>query len=448
MDMSDPPSRELTVDEAIALGIELQKQRHFAEAEQLYARVLEVAPLHPDALHYTGLLAHQQGRGDEAEALMAKSLDLAPDQADWHSNYAIVLQSHGRFDDAITEYRRATAIEPRHANAHSNLGVLLRLTGRPKEAEAAYRRAIQLAPDHADAHTNLGILLNSLGRTKEASDCFCKALTFRPRHRDARRLLALAHSMIGEVDDAVRLLEEWLEDEPGNPIAAHMLAANTGHDVPARASDSFVVSTFDDFAASFEAKLESLSYRAPALVAGALADAGLIPEGRLAVLDAGCGTGLCGPLLRPYASRLVGVDLSGGMLGHAQRKQIYSELAQAELTEFLETSRQVFDVIVAADTLVYFGDLRPFFRAAAGALHPAGLLVVTVEHNPARHAGFALELHGRYSHSEEYVRSAIGDAGLFPVIRRAELRMEAGEPVAGLVIRAANAPLSGQGQVS
>ena len=241
MDTSDPPSRELTIDEAIAVAIGLQKQQHLAEAEQLYARVLEVAPHHPDALHYTGLLAHQQGRGDEAVKLIEESLALAPNQADWHSNYAIVLQSRGRFDDAIREYERAISINPQHANAHSNLGVLLRVTGRKEEAEAAYRTAIHLAPDHADAYTNLGILLNGLGRSKEASDCFCKALTLRPKHRDTRRLLVLAHCMIGEVDEAVKLLEEWLAEEPGDPIAAHMLAASTGRDVPSRASDAFVV---------------------------------------------------------------------------------------------------------------------------------------------------------------------------------------------------------------
>ena len=369
---------------------------------------------------------------------MEKSLTLAPNQADWHSNYAIVLQSQGRFDDAILEYQRAISIDSHHANAHSNLGVLLRATGKPREAEAAYRMAIRLAPDHADAYTNLGILLNGLGRTKEASDCFCKALTLRPKHRDARRLLALAHCMIGEIDQAVTLLEEWLKEEPGDPIATHMLAASTGRHVPPRASDAFVVRTFDDFAASFEVKLESLSYRAPALVADTLADAGLVPDGRLVVLDAGCGTGLCGPLLRPYASRLVGVDLSGGMLEHAERKNVYTDLAQAELTEFLRAQGQAFDVIVSADTLVYFGDLKPFCRAAAGALRRSGLLVFTVEHSAARDdADFRLALHGRYSHSDEYVHTVLEEAGLSAHIQRAHLRTEAGAPVAGLVVRAA-----------
>jgi predicted TPR repeat methyltransferase len=441
MDTSDPPSRELTIDEAIAVAIGLQQQQHLAEAQQLYARVLDVAPRHPDALHYTGLLAHQQGRGDEAVALIEQSLALAPDQADWHSNYAIVLQSRGSFDEAISEYVRAISIDPKHANAHSNLGVLLRVTGKSDEAEAAYRTAIKLAPDHADAYTNLGILLNGMGRSKEASDCFCKALTLRPKHRDTRRLLALAHCMIGEVGEAVTLLQEWLAEEPDNPIAAHMLAASTGRDVPSRASDAFVVTTFDSFASSFEVKLESLSYRAPILVADTLADAGLAPDGRLVVLDAGCGTGLCGPLLRPYASRLVGVDVSSGMLDHARRKEIYTDLVQSELTEFVSTQHQAFDVIVAADTLVYFGDLRPFCRGAAGALRGAGHLVFTVEHNGAQDGtDFRLELHGRYSHSREYVLGVVAEAGLWAHIQKADLRMEAGEPVVGLVVRATKNP--------
>jgi len=429
--------RELTVDEAIALAIELQKQHHLAEAEQLYAGVLEVAPRHPDAVHYSGLLAHQQGRTDEAVSLIGQSLELSPNQADWHSNLGIVLQSDGRLTDAIAAYERAIAIDPGHANAHSNLGVLLRVAGRPDDAEAAYRTAIRLCPDHVDAYTNLGILLNGLKRAKEASDCFCKAITLRPHHPDARRLLALAHCMIGEVDQAVKIFEEWLEEEPDDPIAIHMLAASTGRDTPPRASNAFVEKTFDGFAESFEAKLQSLSYRAPDLVAATLADRRLAADGQLEILDIGCGTGLCGPLLRPYASSLIGVDLSAGMLAHAREKNVYTDLYQCELTEFLRARHEAFDVIVSADTLVYFGDLREFCEAAAGALRRTGLLVFTLEHAVGEdNIDYRLELHGRYTHSLAYVRRALTRAGLIAEAECAELRNEAGAPVAGLVVRA------------
>ena len=435
--MEQSETRELTLEEAVALAILLQKNEQLVEAHELYRRVLEMAPNHPDALHYAGVLAHQQGRSDEAVALIERSLALEPDQADWYSNLGIILQSDGKLEAAIAAYRRAIAIDPSHANAHSNLGVLLRAIGKPSEAEAAYRTAIQLNPDHIDAYTNLGILLNGLKRTEEAAACYCKVITLRPKHRDARKLLALAHCTLGEIGEAVNILEEWLEEEPGDPIALHMLAACTGRDVPARASNGFVERTFDSFAASFESKLEKLSYRAPALVAAMLEDSGLEPSKRLDVLDAGCGTGLCGPLVAPYARRLVGVDLSEGMLAHAKEKNVYDALMKTELTEYLRDNSEAFDLIVSADTLVYFGDLESVLAAAAGALRPNGLFVFTLEHAVGGRADvdYRLELHGRYSHARAYVEEVLALSGLQPEIAHAELRMEAGTPVAGLVIR-------------
>ena len=137
--------------------------------------------------------------------------------------------------------------------------------------------------------------------------------------------------------------------------------------------------TFDSFAASFEVKLAKLHYRAPALVAARLTDAGISPARTLDILDAGCGTGLCGPLFAPYARRLVGVDLSEGMLAHAKDKEIYDELIRAELTGYLQDHHDEFDLIVTADTLVYFGALEHVALAAAGALRHGGRLIFTVE---------------------------------------------------------------------
>ena len=429
---------ELTLDEAVAFAVALQKNDRLTEAGEVYRRVLQASPTHAGALHFAGVLAHQQGRNDEAVALIERSLAAAPDQADCYSNLGIIFQSDGRIDKAIEAYQRAIALDPRHANAYSNLGVLLRATGKTFEAEAAYRTAIQLDADHINAYTNLGILLNGLGRTQEATACYCKVITLRPRHPEARKLLALAHCALGEVGEAVRIFEEWLKGEPQDPIALHMLAACTGREVPARASNAFVERTFDSFAASFESRLERLSYRAPALVAAMLEDARLEPSRDLDFLDAGCGTGLCGPLVAPYARTLTGIDLSSGMLAHAKEKRVYDTLVEGELTEFLENNTAAFDVIVSADTLVYFGDLEGVVSAAARALRPNGLLLFTLEDAAGREAGagYRLELHGRYSHARTYVERLLRVSGLESEIAHADLRMEAGAAVAGLVIRA------------
>jgi predicted TPR repeat methyltransferase len=432
----DEPARKLTVDEAIELAIQLQQQDSLDAAEMVYGEIRRVAPDHPRAMHFSGVLAHQLGRSSDAVGLIRQSLALSPERADWHNNLAIVLQESGRLDEAIVAYRSAIGLDPRHANAHSNLGVLLRATGQVEEAEAAYRTAIQVDPTHLDAYTNLGILLNGLKRTEEAVACFCKVITLRPQHPEARKLLALAHCTLGDIDEAIRIFEAWLAEEPDDPVARHMLAACTGQGTPQRASDEFVAATFDSFAASFESKLAKLSYRAPGLVAALIEDAAGPPAKQFDVLDAGCGTGLCGPLVAPYARTLTGVDLSARMLAQARDKQVYDEVVQMELTAYLLSRPAAFDAIVSADTLVYFGDLEDAIGAASAALRPNGLMVFTLERAVADSASdFHLEMHGRYTHAQPYVERLLSRHGLAADIAYADLRMESGVPVPGLVVR-------------
>jgi len=425
----------------------LQQTEQWAAAGEIYGRILEVAPDQADAVHFSGVLAHQQARSEQAVALIERSLELEPERADWHSNLGIVLQDRLDLDKAIAAYERAIALDPNHANAHSNLGVVLRAKGRVVEAEAAYRAAIRIDPDHSDAYNNLGVLLNGEKRQREAALCFSKVITLRPRHPEARRLLALAHHTLGEVDKAVEVCEAWLQEEPDDPIARHMLAACSGREVPRRASDAFIEKTFDGFAASFDAKLAALLYRAPAVVAAMLADANDGAPRSLDILDAGCGTGLCGPLIAPYARRLVGVDLSARMLDQARARNVYDELARRELTAYLRGYTGAFDVIVSADTLVYFGPLEEVVAAAENALRGGGRLIFTVEElrGAGHETGYAISPSGRYRHARAYVERLLADASLRSEIVPAELRLEAGEPVPGLVVRGAK---GARGQVS
>jgi predicted TPR repeat methyltransferase len=243
--------------------------------------------------------------------------------------------------------------------------------------------------------------------------------------------------MSGDLDKAREVLAEWIAEDPDDPIARHLYAACSGEDVPERASDRYIARTFDQFASSFDAKLASLEYRAPELVAAALAKALGPPAKTLDGLDAGCGTGLCGPYLAPYCRRLVGVDLSTAMLRHARTRGVYDELVTAELTAYLEEHRSSFDLIASADTILYFGALERVLGAAAGALKPGGLLVITLEASMEAGGTYRLNAHGRYSHTASYASATLAAAGLRTLgMEDAVLRKEAGEPVAGFVVSA------------
>ena len=436
-----PAEKELGLAEAMAYARELQNDDRLEAADELYRRILALAPDHPDASNFRGVVAFRLGRQAEAEALIRRAVELAPDYADAHLNLGNVLQHQKRAEEAMTCYERALALRPDLADAHNNLGNALQQQKRYEEAVSRYERAIALRPDMADAHLNLGRALEALDRMAEALDAFRQAVLLRPFHADSYRSLGWVLYGQGRIDEAAEVYRKWLSFEPDNPLAAHQLAGCTGHEVPARASDAYVQTLFESFAGTFDKVLESLQYRAPALVAQAAAEVLGPPAARLDILDAGCGTGLCAEHFKPFARRLVGIDLSLEMLKRAAMRKLYDELFMGELTGYVGAEPAAWDLVVSADTLVYFGDLTGAMVAARRGLRPGGHLMFTLERSDeSLPEGFKINPHGRYSHTEAYVRRVLAAAQLEPrSIEPVHLRLELKKPVEGLLVVAERA---------
>ncbi|CAL96523.1 tetratricopeptide repeat protein [Azoarcus olearius] len=431
---------EMTLDDALAFATRLHRIGELDAAETIYRRVLDVVPEHPDALNFLAIARHQRGEVEESITLMRRSLALRPDAPGVWNNLGNILLDLGYFDDAGDAYEECLRLAPDEPLVRNNLGVLRRSQGRLEEAEAAYRDVLARDPKNIDAHNNLGNLLAGLGRIEEAVRHYCESVTLMPANPAVRKMLGYAYYMLGRYEEAAEFYRNWLAAEPDNATARHHLAACTGQDVPTRASDVYVESVFDGFAESFDAKLAALTYRAPQLVAGEVARR--CGEGRrqLDILDAGCGTGLCGPLLAPHARRLVGVDLSQPMLDKAAARKVYDALVKAELTAFLQgTEADSQDLIVSADTLCYFGALDAVFGAAARALRGNGTLVFTVELSAPEGGehGYRLAPHGRYTHAAGYVTGELARAGFGDIsCVETDLRTEGGKPVRGLLCAA------------
>jgi predicted TPR repeat methyltransferase len=409
-----------------------------AEARSNYQRLLRAAPRHADALHLLGVLEAQAGQHARAAQLIRRAIEVRPHEAMFHNNLGNVCIEQGRFDEAEACYRRALALEPDRPDVPNNLGVLLSRRGRAEEAQALLERATQQPQPFASSHENLANHFVRNGQMKQAMEVCVAAMITRPRSLAMRRVLGVVYASLGRNAEAADLYRAWLQEDPDNAEAQFRLVACTGQDVPARAPDRYVEQTFDTFADSFDAKLESLSYRAPALINEAVARL-TAPAQQLQVIDAGCGTGLCGPLLKPYARHIVGVDLSAGMLAKARARQVYDELVQGELVAFLQSRPHACELLVSADTLCYFGDLEDFAAAAAGALRSGGGLVFTVESLDAQagEAGFALQGHGRYSHRRSYVEAVLQRCGFASIeLLSSVLRTEAGKPVDGWLVSA------------
>lgn len=272
-------------------------------------------------------------------------------------------------------------------------------------------------------------LLDALGRRAEAIAAFTQA----------RALGADA----GQVDFALAALGE---------------AA-----VPAAAPAAYVAALFDQYAEHFDAHLVGqLDYRTPALIGAALARTADVTAPAAAAasstastssssstastsstsssssgslldcVDLGCGTGLCGPVLRPLAASLAGVDLSAAMLAQARQRGCYDELACADIGSWLGGRADAFDLVVAADVLVYFGALEPLFAQVRQALRPGGRFCFSVE--LGGDGGFVLQASRRYAHGAAYIQSLAADHG-FVIAEQASatLRKEGGAAIEGML---------------
>jgi predicted TPR repeat methyltransferase len=419
-------------------AIKAHQTGQLAAAHTQYKAVLARRPLDPDALHFFGVLQHNRGRSAEGLASIRRSLEVEPNNAHAWLNLGNILLEQDHSDEAKAAYERAAALAPDLGDAWYNLGICLRRMEDPPGAVRALDRALALCPTHAPSFYQRGIAKRDAGDSPGAEADFGRALELKRDYTEVYESLGMLLYRQNRVADAAKVYRAWSSQDPSSSTAAHMAAATSGDGIPERGSDAYVTETFDRFAATFDQNLANLGYRAPQLVTAALVGAlgGETPLER--VLDAGCGTGLCGPLLRPLARRLAGVDLSSAMVEVARAKGHYDELHVEELCRFMRRYTATFDAVVSADTFVYFGALEEGFAAAAQCLKVPGILIMTLEEMGAGgDRNYRLEPHGRYSHRPDYVRASLEDAGLRLVCSEEQvLRRERGADVLGLVITA------------
>ena len=272
------------------------------------------------------------------------------------------------------------------------------------------------------------------GDLSAAAELFAQALERAPHWAAAWFALGEAREKLGDLDAAAHAFRETLAADPADAQGVAGRLALMGRGEPSGAlSPAYVARLFDDYAWRFDKHLiKNLGYRAPALIAEALS--AVAPGRRFgSALDLGCGTGLMGAPLRGRADRLAGVDLSAAMIAKARERGLYDRLVVDEALAMLGSEPPAsLDLIVAADALVYIGDLAPLFAAVVTALTADGLFAFSVE--TCEGDGFKLEPTMRFAHSRSYVETTARDIGLRPLlIQSASTRREAGADAPGLI---------------
>ncbi len=366
-------------------------------------------------------------------AAYARAVAVDPGAWIWRVGLAEALRLSGAVAAAVDAYRALAAERGDSAAVRLGHARALSAAGHADDALAEYREAVALRPDDSAA------VLELAGALTTAGDALAAVELLQPLSRRCPDDAALHHAVgqawiaLREPDKALAALQRARALDPDDRLGGMALIAALEAGAGTDLSAAYVRALFDRYADRFDQDLlGKLGYAAPDLLRAAV-DRLVGPAAGLRVFDLGCGTGLAGVSFRPLAGYLAGIDLSPRMVEKARERALYDALQVGDVAAALARAPAAWDLLVAADVLVYIGDLSPVFRAAAGALVPGGLFAATVERLPEE--GFALGPTRRYAHGEGYLRRTAEAAGLtVRLMEPCTPRREKGIGVPGLLV--------------
>jgi len=474
------------------LGLVYLHGNEFEKSQYLVGEAIKLDPLFADGMCVRGVALVRLKRHDEALACFEQALALRPDFADALVNHATTLLELGRHSEALSELNRALSTEPKHAVGWNSRGNVLAAMRRYREAVESYDRALAIYPDFPDARQNRLYALGELTRGSpgfaevlcaqatglmerknwaEALACFNEALSAKPDLLEAHAGRATALLEMDRPDDALAGFDAALRINAGHAISwnnrgnalaimrrfeealgSYDKALAIQSNLPqaavnrenvlfmlqrtGRCPPGYMSRLFDDFASHYDdTMVNALSYRAH-LHLRDLAERvlpRLTPPWR--ILDLGCGTGLVGEAFKDLAvgGRLDGIDLAPRMIEASRARGIYDDLILGDLETVLANPGPSYDLILAADTMIYLGDLSTCFAGVAKRLEPGGFYLFAVESSDAN--GWQQTPMNRFRHSEAYLRSEAANAGLeFVELTQCTLRHESNWPVDGFAV--------------
>jgi predicted TPR repeat methyltransferase len=474
------------------LGMIYFQAQQYEQAQYLIGEALRIDSFDINALCFRGLALMKVNRHQAAIECFDRAIGIKPDFIEALANRATALSEMGRFEDAIAAFDQVLAMEPNHPLTWNNRGNALFALNRFEDAISAYDTALAIMPDlqeaignrrkaldvlrgsnsrFADSAYTKGVLLMREGRFHDAVTAFDEALEVRPAFVDAMSNRATALSEVKRHEEALAGFDQALALDPEHAISwnnrANTLAAMKRFEeavasydralelsptfleardnrlnalfelkLARRCPPAYMRGLFDDFSSHYdETMLDKLHYRAHVHLRE-LAERVLprrTPPWR--VLDLGCGTGLVGEAFRDLAAggRLDGIDIAPRMVEAARARGIYDDLILGDLETVLHAPGSTYELILAADTMIYIGDLAPTFSGVAKRLEPEGFYIFAVE--SAAEGDWQQTAANRFRHSVAYLKAEAERAGLaFVDAMECTLRQEASVPVPGLAV--------------
>jgi predicted TPR repeat methyltransferase len=414
-------------------GVAHFEAQRLAQAERCFVASLQKLPQRVSTRVNLAATRLRLGRTDEALAELDAVLAVEPQHLDAWGHRAVALAALGRDAESLASADHVLAADPSSGSAWFHRGHALERLRRFDQAQSAFERLVALQPQHAQAWFRLGQLLQRQGRLDEALACLDKALALAPALAGTWTQRGSLLKDMGRTAEAATAFERAIELGADAELNRFFLASLGTQDGPATAPRAYVQALFDDYADGFDQHLvDVLGYQAHRQLVTPLA--GLQAQAFESALDLGCGTGLCGPLLRPIVRQLAGLDLSQAMLDQAAARGVYDRLIKADLVDHLRQTPERHDLVVAADVFIYVGELDAVFAGVVRVLQPGGVFCFSVEQAQDERP-VALTAQMRYAHSLPYLEGLAQRHGLRLLRSVAEpIRQDRTQAIPGLYV--------------
>ncbi|MDQ3130024.1 MAG: tetratricopeptide repeat protein [Acidobacteriota bacterium] len=253
------------ISNARNIGFGLLKANDFAQAEIVFAQILDKVPgdglsLYGKALSSFNLRRYAEAEiavaaannlfekqknnsaladglvlsavvsavtGDNAAAIkkLKTAIKIMPSHFDAQFSLGRAYFGNGDLENAVTAFRRAAALQPNNVKANFFLATALERKGDSAAALNAYRELIKIAPNVADGYLGLGVLLIKTdgANSPEAISNLQKAVAINENLYEARLNLGKILLQQSKLDEALIHLRKAVELLPNNPEPHYQL---------------------------------------------------------------------------------------------------------------------------------------------------------------------------------------------------------------------------------
>ncbi len=196
----------------IAKAADLEKQKKFEEAENVYRQILTRHPDNVSAMRLWANIGIQQKQYPVAGKFLQQAVKVAPGFTRAWIDLCQVQFEQEEFEGAIESAKQVIKLEPRIPDGYIWLAGASASIGLHQDAAESFDKALEISPDHVGALCAKGNALRTVGDNEGAIAAYRRSIAANPLHAEAYWSLANLKTFRFE-DDEVEAMLALVDDE-------------------------------------------------------------------------------------------------------------------------------------------------------------------------------------------------------------------------------------------